>query len=127
MKISLDFRHPWSDLDHVAHIQREDLNGKQARRVIEAAEAELGKSIYRNLYCSFWDWKQAHAKNAADPLSEWEKAVQERYRLEALCKRYEWRTYTEKDLEDLTPEEWECVDPWDICILSDFERKRYNV
>lgn len=124
MKISLDFRHPWSDLDHVAHIQREDLNGKQARRVISAAEEQLSKGVYSRLYADGYSWDFGNSK---DPIGDWRKACEERRRLEALCERYEWRTYTVKELDDLTREEWDCIDPWELCLLSDFERAKYRV
>lgn len=126
MKISLDFRHTWSDLDHVARIQREDLNGKQARRVISAAKAQLSQGKYASLFSDYEWWCQQNA-GSHDPLGDWLKACKERRKLEELCRRYEWRTYTEKELDDLTREEWDCVDPWDLCLLSDFERKRYGV
>lgn len=126
MNITIDFRHPWSDMDKVARIEREDLNGKQARRVVNAAKAELNKWRYLSLYANYSWWCTQYAgKN--DPLGDWLKACEERSKLEALCRRYEPRTYTEKELDDLTRDEWDEIPPWDIDFLSDNQRAKYGV
>jgi len=123
MNITIDFRHPWSVLDKVAHIQREDLKGKQARRVVSAARAELNKEVYSSLFASYTSWCELHKGN----IDTWNKARKERARLEELCRRYEPRTYTVKELDDLTPAEWAEIVPWELDMLSDYERKKYGV
>lgn len=123
MHITIDFRHPWSDMDKVARIQREDLTGKQARRVIQAAKAQLSRGVYSSLYVDYPRWCSRYSGN----LDDWDKACKERFRLEELCRRYEWRTYTTKELDELTAAEWAEIAPWYLDMLNEFQRKRYNV
>jgi len=126
MNITINFRHPWSMLDKVAHIQREDLNAKQARRVLAAARGILAQHKYQSLYASFSWWCKWYA-GEKDPLGDWEKARKERDKLEALCRKYEPRTYRVKELDDLTRDEWNEVVPWELDLLSDYQRKKYGV
>lgn len=123
MNITIDFRHTWSDIDHVAHIQREDPVGRQARKVLAAAKAQLSRDIYSSVFANYSHW----CKKYSGSLDTWHKTCEERRNLEEVCRRYEPRTYTVKELDELTRDEWNCVDPWDIELLSDFERKKYGV
>lgn len=126
MNITIDFRHPWSISDKVARIERNDLNGKQARRVLHAARAQLSRDKYSSLFASFAWWCRSYA-GEIDPLGDWLKACEERRKLEELCRRYEPRTYTEKELDDLTRAEWDEIVPWELDMLDDFQRARYGV
>lgn len=126
MNITIDFRHSWSISDKVAHIERTDLNGKQARRVLYAAHAQLSKHKYFSLYSDFSWWCRNYA-GEKDPLGDWLRACKERDKLEALCRKYEPRTYRVKELDDLTREEWQEIAPWELDMLSDFQRAKYGV
>lgn len=148
MKITIHFRHPWSDLDHVAHIQREDLNGKQARRVLAAIDEErtrLGlylpcaldlESIWASLVdykIPFPAWPGTEADDE-DNKRNWRvldkvyKALTaEQDNLDRLRRYYEPRTYSVKELDDLTREEWAQIEPIQIDILRDEERELYGV
>lgn len=123
MEITIDFAHPWSDIHKVARIQREDLNGKQARKVLHVARALLSSNRYASLYVDYSYWCKCYEAN----LDTWTKYCKERARLEELCRRYEPRTYTVKELDDLTRDEWNEIAPWEFDLLSDFERARYGV
>lgn len=148
MNISIDFRHPWSISDKVAHIERTDLNGKQARRVLAAITEEqsrLGLDLPRALDLeSVWDrlvdyklpfpaWPDTEADDeengrnwkALDKV--YRTLTAEAYELDRLRRYYERRTYRVKELDDLTREEWQEILPWELDMLNEFQRAKYGV
>lgn len=118
MKITIDFRHPQS-FERIALIERETLNGKQARRVMEAVEAEQGRigilmhhedmiCTHSNIKLSEWS---THFKT-------WKECITERKKLETLRKRYAIRRYDRKPLDQLTS--------YEVAQMDETDRELYE-
>lgn len=136
MKISIDFRHSWS-FDRVARIQREDLAGKMAVRVVNAINARLSEIAIPCNTDSVRLWIGYVAQDSAETfpawndytpenLAKWDRLRnartsynKERIELETLKRYYEPRTYYTKELDDLTAEELQAIDDSDAEFLPD--------
>ncbi len=136
MKITIDFRHTWS-FDRVARIQREDLAGKMAVRVLNAINARLSEIAIPYGADSVRLWHGYVAQDSAETFPAWndytpenlakwhrlDKARarynKERVELEKLREDYEQRTYYTKELDDLTAEELRAIDDTDAELLPD--------
>lgn len=137
MRITIHFRHTWSMLDKVAHVQREDLAGKMAVRVINAINARLSEITIPCTTDSARLWTGYVAQDSAETfpawndytpenLAKWDRLRnartrynKERAELEALIRYYEPRTYITKELDDLTADELRAIDDTDAELLPD--------
>lgn len=139
MKVTINFRHSWS-FERIARIQREDLAGKMAVRVVNAINMRLSEIAIPSTADSVTLWDCYVARNSADTFPEWpteendtpeqrdkwdrlsnarRRYHDERVELETLKRYYEPRTYTTKELDDLTADELRAIDDTDAELLPD--------
>ena len=121
MKITIAFRHPQA-WDRVAHIERTDTAGRMAQAVIRIAREIRHSDKYELIYADFSKWTERY--NAT--LDDWRKATEERDELDRIIRYYEPRTYTVKELDDLTDEELRAIDDFEAYVLPSYLQERRN-
>ena len=109
-KVWLQNKHPWSLLDRVACVERTDLTGKFAVKMIATIDKIMKEKGLHDLYADTHRWMERYHAS----LDGWLAACNERRRLEALRKRYEARTYRVKEIEELTVAEWSRLELEDL-------------
>ncbi len=120
MKVSIAFRHP-QGWDRVAHVERTDHAGRMAQAVIRIAKELRRSHKYAYVYADYGAWKERYHAD----MDDWKKATNERAELDRIIRYYEPRTYTVKELEDLTDEELKAIEDYEAEILPrDLQERR---
>ncbi len=119
MNVSIAFRHP-QEWDRVAHVERTDHAGRMAQAVIRIAKELRHSDKYASVYADFGAWKERYNAN----LNDWTKATNERAELDRIIRYYEPRTYTVKELDELTDEELKAINDYEAEILPSYLQER---